>query len=300
MFSVDKIGLLIIFFNPTKEDILNSQKNISYFNSGIIIWNSKKIFKVSNPHFFEIELAENLGQAKALNVGFKKAISMDLELLLTLDQDSKLTAKGEKLLKIINSHYDQFLNPAGFSFLSVSDPKTNKKNNYTKYYPHLTLTTITSGTIYLTSAWKKIYGFKNELFIEGIDTEYSIRARKNKLNFYKFDYPILIHDAGLALTKKFLNLKITIRFHSDIRLYLQYRNNLPIFIRNLTFVPKWSLKSIINLFTKKLIIAILGSRNKLITLIWIFKGTCEGLLELTSFSHKLKSQELMFKTQIKD
>lgn len=299
MFSVEKIGLLIIFFNPTKEDILNSQRNISYFNSGIIVWNSEKTFEVSNPNFFEIELTENLGQAKALNIGFEKAISMNLELLLTLDQDSKFIDKGEKLLKIINSHHHQFLNPAGFSFLSVSDKETNKKN-YKNYYPDLTLTTITSGTIYLTSAWKKIYGFKNELFIEGIDTEYSIRARRNKLNFYKFDYPIFIHDAGSALTKKFLNLKITIRVHSDIRLYLQYRNNLPIFIRNIIFVPKWSLKSIINLYTKKLIIAILGSKNILRTLIWILKGTCVGLLELTSFSHKLKSQELMFKTHIKD
>ena len=299
MLLPQKIGVLIIFFKPTVEDVCNAKKNISYFDYGVIIWNSRKKFKVSNSKFSEIELETNVGQAEALNIGFRKAIDMGLNLLLTLDQDSKLIEKGEKIYQIINSNFYRFLNPAGISFSAIKDGKDYKKEPINNS-PFLTLTTITSGTIYLTSAWEKLNGFKSGLFIEGVDTEYAIRAKKNHFNFYKIDYPILLHDAGVKITKNFLYFKIKIRNHSDERLYLQYRNNIPIFIKNLIFFPKWSLKSIFNLFTKRFLISILGSKNIFKTLFWIARGTFDGLLELTFFNYKLSKQEQILKKNLKD
>ncbi len=70
MFSNKEFGILIILYNPTKEDIKNTKKNISYFKSGILVWNSKKIFSIKNPLIREIELNENHGQSKDLNIGF--------------------------------------------------------------------------------------------------------------------------------------------------------------------------------------------------------------------------------------
>ena len=100
MLLPQKLGVLIILFNPTNEDVFNTKKNISNFEYGVIVWNSRKIFTVSNTNFSEIVLKTNLGQAEALNIGFRKAIDMGLDLLLTLDQDSKLIKKGETLRKL--------------------------------------------------------------------------------------------------------------------------------------------------------------------------------------------------------
>ncbi len=119
MYSLKKIGVLIILFNPTEEDIVNTKRNLSFFSSGILVWNSKKAFKLTNPNFKEIELKDNLGQAKALNIGFKKALSMGIDLLLTLDQDSILIRKEENLIEIINAHYYKYFNPAGFFILII-------------------------------------------------------------------------------------------------------------------------------------------------------------------------------------
>tara|TARA_B100000945_G_C20388135_1_gene600806 strand:- start:938 stop:1252 length:315 start_codon:yes stop_codon:yes gene_type:complete len=94
------------------------------------------------------------------------------------------------------------------------------KKNLKKITPSLCLTSIIAESIYLISAWKKLNGFKNELFIEGIDNEFSIRAKNNKFNLYKFPYPIIIHYAGIPIKRKFLFFDLIIRRHSDIRIYL--------------------------------------------------------------------------------
>ena len=41
-----KLAVLVKCFKPTKKDIKNTKKNISFFKSGITIWNSKKKFLV--------------------------------------------------------------------------------------------------------------------------------------------------------------------------------------------------------------------------------------------------------------
>ncbi len=298
MFSKSEIGILIILYNPTKEDIKNTKKNISYFNSGILVWNSKKIFEVSSPNFKVIELCKNFGQAKALNIGFEKALSMKINLLLTLDQDSKLIEEPDNLIKIINFSSDKYVNPAGFSFSYITKPKAKPKD-LKKITPYLCLTSITSGSIYLTSAWRQLNGFKNELFIEGVDTEFSIRAKKNKFNFYKFNYPIIIHDAGIPIKRKFLFYELIIRRHSDIRIYLQYRNNIPIFINNLPFFPFWALNSLFNLLIKKFIVIVIGTDNIPKTFVWIFKGIMHGLIESLKKQNNLKRQEYLIKYSAK-
>ncbi len=290
MFSDKDFGILIILYNPTKEDIKNTKKNISCFKSGIIVWNSKKIFSIKNPKIREIELKQNLGQAKALNIGFKEALSMNINLLLTLDQDSKLIEKSSNLIKIINLYSNKYANPACFSFTSITNPII-KKEKSSKMSPNICLTSITAGSVYLTSAWEKLKGFKNELFIEGIDTEFSIRAKKNKFNFYKFSYPIIIHDAGIPIKRNLLFFNLVIRKHSDIRIYLQYRNNLPTFIKNLHHFPLWSLRSLFNLLIKKSFLIMIGSDNILKTFLWITKGVSHGLIETLNKRNNLKKQE---------
>ena len=112
MYLPEKLAVLVICFNPTKKDIKNTKKNIEFFKSGIIIWNSKKIFSVNRKNFLEIEMEQNIGQAKALNIGFEKALKMKIDLVLTLDQDSKLTNNAKNILQIINFFYKKYQNLA--------------------------------------------------------------------------------------------------------------------------------------------------------------------------------------------
>tara|TARA_Y100000589_G_scaffold86929_1_gene80969 strand:- start:65 stop:973 length:909 start_codon:yes stop_codon:yes gene_type:complete len=289
-------GVLIICYQPNYEDIYNIKKNISSFNCGGIVWNSKKIFNISNPNFFQIELNTNLGQAKALNIGFSKAKSLGINILLTLDQDSILIEKSDRIIDLINYYSNNYRNPSGFNFLSIKDNKSNNYSYSREIKPYPSLTTVTSGTIYLISAWEKIKGFKEKYFIEGVDTEYSLKAKKNKFNFYKIDYPIIIHDAGIPISKKVLKFKLKLRMHSDIRVYLQYRNNFSIIIKYFLFFPKWAIKTSFNLFTKKTLISIFVSRNAFKTFIWILRGIYHACIEFTPYKKKLKSQEFIFKS----
>ena len=53
--------------------------------------------------------------------------------------------------------------------------------------------------------------------------------------FYRSKHPIIIHDAGILITKKIFILKFKLRTHNDLRIYLQYRNNIPLFIYGFLF-----------------------------------------------------------------
>ncbi len=294
MYSIEKFAVLIIVYKPTKRDIFNIKKNISKFKKSIIVWNSERNYNFSRNHSIEIELKENLGQATALNIGIERALKMDIEIVLTLDQDSELFENSEKIIKIVNKYDDIYKNPAGFSFEYFTNSKKYLQN-YKINLPSSLLTPITSGCIYLTKVWKELNGFNNYLFIEGIDTDFAIKAKLKNFNFYKFDYPIMLHDAGISISKNILNFNFTFRKHSDIRVYLQYRNNLNIFIKNILYFPKWAIRSIFNLFTKKAFVVILGSSNPLRTSLWIIKGIFHGLLESTIFKNKLKQPKFYFK-----
>ena len=298
MFSQENVAVLIICYEPTKEDIVKIKKNVSYFESSIIVWNSNKTFNIPNKKVSEIQLDQNVGQAEALNIGFQKAISMKIKLLMTLDQDSLLISSAFNLYELINYFNRPFIKPAGFSFQIINDSKRKVKTKSLKLDPPSScLTPITSGCFYLTEVWKELNGFKSKLFIEGIDTEYALRAKLKKFTFYHFNYQIMNHDAGELITKKFLNLSLKIRFHNDRRIYLQYRNNLPLFIKYFRYFPTWAFKSIFNVFTKKLFLIMLSSKNIKKTLLMLSKGIFDGLLECTPIKKKLKSPEFILKKE---
>ena len=281
MNSFLNISLLIICYKPKDEDVTKIKRNCTLFSSGIIVWNSQKRFSLDNPNFSEIQMDHNVGQATALNIGFKKASSMNINLLLTLDQDSELFRNEKQILEKINNVTNICINPGGFFFPSlVSKPSFELNNSKYLEDPIEYLTPITSGCCYILPVWKDCGGFKDDLFIEGVDTEYSLRLRRYGYKFYKFNFPIIVHDAGELIYRKLIFFSFKIRRHSDIRIFLQYRNNLPLFCKYFLYHPKWASTSIFNVLTKKIILSLLGSKNIFRTLTYIIKGILVGILSL--------------------
>ena len=88
-----KLASVVVFYNPSDDNInnINAYKNIvdrvyvvDNSDDDIVRLKDDKVIKY-------IKLGQNLGIAKALNVGAEHAIADGYEWLLTMDQDSKIT-----------------------------------------------------------------------------------------------------------------------------------------------------------------------------------------------------------------
>lgn len=69
-----KIGALIVLYNPTNEQIKNCINTSNYFDKLIVIDNSEnEITYIEDTDKIQyMKMNENIGLAKALNIGFAK------------------------------------------------------------------------------------------------------------------------------------------------------------------------------------------------------------------------------------
>ena len=90
-----KLSAVVVFYNPSKENIKNIDNYLDSVDRVYVVDNSDDdIIRVeSNKKIEYIKLKENKGIAYALNRGAQEAIKEKYKYLLTMDQDSKITKK---------------------------------------------------------------------------------------------------------------------------------------------------------------------------------------------------------------
>ena len=231
-----KIGVVIVLYNPAIEELnatldrLQSQvdqiclvDNSSVDNGGKININNKVNY---------IPIKENVGIAKAQNIGIKYLQKVKMDFILFCDQDSSCE-KGlvEKLVSIYLN-----LEIKGYNIAVIGPTPYNK--NTSENYPEpngvvIDNFDISVGNIYhileryyIPSSYSlarattfNIVGFMEEdLFIDGVDFEWCWRARyyNNKVSYrvceLKFAH-FFGEETNLPINKS-----------SSFRLYYQYRN----------------------------------------------------------------------------
>lgn len=218
-----KISGVVILYNPSNEVINNIQTYIhqidklyvidnSNFSNGYLFDNLKYIEKIVYlPNY------ENLGVAKALNIGAKKAIEEGYEFLLTMDQDSSF---DEDNLKSFFDKIDKLNNFGIISPYHVVGNKIIPKDNKIIDVDAV----MTSGNILNLSAYKNVGGFLDELFIDYVDYEFCFRLKKNGYRILVDSSIILFHNLGNVKKKKFLFWDFYPTFHSATRMYYRTRN----------------------------------------------------------------------------
>lgn len=170
-----------------------------------------------------IPLYKNMGIAKALNVGFEKARDLGVEWVLTMDQDSELPSN-------IFTEYNEFMlqldNPA------VLAPQLNMYDGEQKTpssnFVELTVA-LTSGSFISMKSWEEANGFKEELFIDGVDFEYCKHVRLLGYHVYQINSVIMQHHLGSTQEIKLFGKHLFyVTHHNYIRHYYMQRNSLEI------------------------------------------------------------------------
>lgn len=218
-----KIAGVVTLYNPTDEDIQNINTYIDDIEKLYVIDNTEGQSNEERlPKNKKIEYIfenENQGVAKALNIGAENALNEGYNWLLTLDQD---TTFKKNVLNILKEHLEkQTSNKIGILTPWHNTKLIDKKPKKRIDYPN---DVMTSGNLINLDIWKKIGGFKEWLFIDGIDIEYCLNLRSNGYKIMRLNSVEIEHNLGDLFYKKIPRHLYLCTNHNYIRRYYIMRN----------------------------------------------------------------------------
>lgn len=215
----DVLGI-VVAYNISKNDLLENINTYKDFVDEVyVIDNSDKkndLFQIEDTIIKYKSLNGNLGIAKALNVGMEYGIINNYKYALTMDQDSKF---NNNLIEIYNKYYNDKVIIYSPNYIIKRKKSKKYKTKTTEMY-----WTMTSGNLINIGLYNKIGGFREDFFIDGVDYEYCLRARRAGCVILQCNEAKLIHNPGITKTKNILGYKYQYGYMSPTRLYYQVRN----------------------------------------------------------------------------
>jgi rhamnosyltransferase len=225
-----------------------------------------------------IENPENLGVATALNQAARRAHSLGCEWLLSFDQDSR--PAPEFLVQLMQAYrtvsQPEKLGMIGSNFLleGTGQPfyACDPANGMTAEQASL----ITSGSLVSLRAFSQVGPFRDELFIDGVDSEFCLRLRREGFKVVASCAPAMRHSLGELRMHRLLWKRPLITHHSALRRYYMTRNAIVIAREYGRSERQWvrlSLKAVAFSFVG----AILFERQKLKKLVATLLGVVDAL-----------------------
>jgi len=183
----------------------------------------------------------NLGVARALNIGIERARSLGYEWVLLLDQDSVLdTSMVDELI----AAHASFPEPARLAVLGAGFRDVNKPPGTEPSERPLggaagppsqgaspeapwedVESVITSGSLLRLATLDRIGPFREEFFIDYVDSEYCFRARARGYRVVKTRKPLMSHAIGASTHHAILGIGKWTSNHSADRRYYMARND---------------------------------------------------------------------------
>jgi len=232
---------------------------------------------------------ENRGLAAALNQGLVWSESEGCEWAITFDQDSTpqsglaaalmataLSSAMPDQVAIVGAHTfdersgrdDRWLQPAWFGFRRKSCGQADLVG---------VTFVITSGALTHVRAWRKLGGFDEGLFIDYLDHDLCLRARKAGWQVLVSSAARLAHNLGSKRGVVVAGRMLRPTFHSAVRHYYMARNRIIMWKRYAFRFPHWWLFDVLfgALNTLRVLLAEDERRQKLTA---ISGGTWHGIL----------------------
>jgi rhamnosyltransferase len=197
--------------------------------------------------------SENLGLARALNIGMQHAAALGYSWVLLLDQDSRVDGDMVKTLMAVHESFPDKEHLAiigsGFRERHRRSPKAVKLESCGNEWDEVD-TIITSGSLLSLRAFSHVGPFREDFFIDYVDTEYCGRARANGYRVVKTRRPLMSHSIGKPTQHRLLWMKKWTSNHSADRRYYIARNH-TVMVRESGRYPlgSWALVSFLGCMT---------------------------------------------------
>jgi rhamnosyltransferase len=233
-YKIHNFASVIVLYKPNLIDLKQIvHKHEKNFNSIILVNNSPKIslknFQSKNTSI--IYNNSNIGLASALNIGILEAKKQGAEMVALFDQDTELPLHFTKdMLNYINHYqgdkpvavyspifYNYIINKIGkhinFKLFRLIRATVSENDDYA--HPHYV---ITSGSILPIEVLDDIGLMREELFIDFVDIEWCLRARRHNYEIVAINKVRIDHHLG-DYAVKFMGERYPI--HSPLRMYFQ-------------------------------------------------------------------------------
>ena len=211
-----------------------------------------------------IQLENNEGLAKALNIGIKWALDNEYEYVFLFDQDSGLCDLF--VSRMISAYKDACQNSQNHIAAvgpRIINPRTMRQTPF-KLFNRLMLRSdmlftnsnthyiadflITSGTLLVLRYIDEIGDMKENYFIDNIDLEWCFRAKSKGFDLIGTDDAVLYHAIGERSFNPLVRAGI-IAQHNPARTYYSSRNRTHLY--SVTYCPLgWKIRDMIRFFIK--------------------------------------------------
>ena len=193
---------------------------------------------------------ENLGLARALNIGIQRAAALQYSWVLLLDQDTRVDRDMVSRLSGIQA---SFPDPARLAVVGSNYGDIGKRTSGAagpdpespgEPWDEVEQV-ITSGSLLSLPAHLAIGPFREEFFIDYIDEEYCLRARANGFRVIRSRRELMSHAIGAPTVHQFLGFRKCTSNHGPDRRYYIARNN-TVLLHEFGNFPAgmWALKSL--------------------------------------------------------
>lgn len=289
---------LVITFNPPPDFFQNLKTLLEQFDVVFLIDNDSnretrlrlEQEALQNSPRLQVSFNDkNKGIAAALNQGFRWAMEQGYDHIIAFDQDS-LPASNmtSELLAIYRTH------PARerIAILApqIQDAVTGERITYLKKRGAFSMQrvscqnntiddvsiVITSGSLNNLKAYKKIGPFRDDFFIDYVDTEYCLRAARHGYKIAVACKAVLHHRLGDQQQKQIGSLSLRPTFHPPLRWYYINRNRIVMLGMYAFKAPHWALYDVMvgsYAFLKML----LFEDRKLQKILAVIMGISDGL-----------------------
>lgn len=251
--KIKLIGVLVTF-EPSQAQVSNIEYIASELDFVFVADNSERGSSVLSDHAacfpdnVQVLLNGNAGGiAGALNVGVQEAIKDFGDcFIFLLDQDSCLPASffQKQSLFAVENHR-QVVAPKYF------DINSRTFGNYTRLskwrieniygeqavQPFEVTFAITSGTLIHSSLFEEVGFFREDYFIDHVDSEFCIRLHEAGHLILINPEVVFEHAIGSRKLRKFLGINFKPNFHSAARRYYAIRNGIFMIRQHVRFFP---------------------------------------------------------------
>lgn len=214
--------------------------------------------------------ASNLGLAAALNQGLGWGEHQGLAWVATFDQD---TLPGANLVaeagRVFDAHQGKPIAAIGAGWQGTPEQCEIAGGIEVP-------AVITSGTLHSVATWRALRGFREDFFVDLVDTEFCLRARSAGYHVVRSCLPTMSHDVGRPSRRRLVFRSVTPSNHSRTRRYYMTRNRVRVWRAYARLEPRFVIHDV-NAAGKELVKLLLfeeGKRGKLGAMV---RGTVDGI-----------------------